>query len=155
GGAILDAAHDTTFGVHGVNVVNSIAAAAATDFVRLTKSEVIAAPKTIAGLIIAGDNITVSGAALTVSNGSIQMGGAGSAQATISASLTLGAGANAESVIQVDEGNTLTITSSLTDVVANTLRKRGLGTLVLTGSNGVSLASPISVDQGVLRVGSN
>jgi autotransporter-associated beta strand protein len=53
----------------------------------------------------------------------------------------------------VDKGNTLIISGVLTTSGAaiDALRKRGLGTLTLSGANAISLTSSISIQQDVLR----
>lgn len=159
GGAVsTPAIHTVASGIAAANVVTSLAAATATDIVRLTQSETINTAKTIAGLIIAGDGITVAttgGGSLNITSGSITMAGPGTASATISVPLTLGV-TGTESIVQVEDGNTLTLSNTLSFAgIANTLRKRGWGTLALSGSNGLSLIGSISVEQGVLRAGSN
>ena len=171
GGAAREAVHDTTTGIHAANntatnFYTSLAAVpgagTGTEVVRVTKSETLTSAKNIGTLIIAGDNITINAqgaGAITVASGSLVMSGAGAARATIAAPLTLGV-TSAEAIVQVEEGNTLTVSSVLSFAggAANTLRKRGLGTLTLSGANsttGAPLTGLISVEQGVLRAGSN
>ena len=127
------------------------------DFARLTKSESVSSAISLAGLEINGDGITISGSgSLTISSSgstALTMTGANPASATISVPVTLGLfQAFSDNYVQVDAGDTLTLSGALTVPAGTILHKRGLGTLVLSGPNAASLAASISVEEGTLRI---
>src|SRR5204863_40258 len=75
---------------------------APTDFVRLTKSEVINSAITVAGLEINGDGVAITGSgSLTITTGSLTVTGANPATATIAVPLTLSP-SSGDDVVQID-----------------------------------------------------
>ena len=98
----------------------------------------------------------IGGTAVGSASGQILMNGPGAAQAIISAPLTLRSpAARNEAFIEVTEGNTLTISNAISTAGAVVVRKRGLGIATLSGNNAATLASPIAIEEGVLRAQSN
>src|SRR5262249_22736413 len=132
---------------------------AATDVVRLTRSEVLNTTITVAGIEFAADGITISGTgSITVVNGAnpvtVALTGPSPATATIAVPLTLNAPSGQDDLVQVDALDTLNLTNTVTTLAGATLRKRGLGTLNLAGSN-TTLASSVTVAEGSLGVANN
>src|SRR5262249_4319326 len=132
---------------------------APTDFVRLTKSESITSAITVAGIDFNGDNITISGTgSLNIANGTgsvgLAMAGANAATATIAVPVIFSAPSGQDNMVQIEAGDTLDLTGTVTTTSGATLRKRGLGTLILTNNNS-ALASAVSVDEGVVGIQNN
>ncbi|MBL8825996.1 MAG: hypothetical protein JNM18_03365, partial [Planctomycetaceae bacterium] len=142
------ATHSAGVGLMAAPFVTDINAATATQNVKATSSQTLAANKTINGLMLVGDGITIDGPFTLASTQAAKIVNVGGNNRIETTGLNFGAAANV--LLQTELGSGLTITSNVQGT--GTLRKELSGTLTLNPTTSSSVYSgSLTVNQGVVR----
>ena len=133
----------------GANFTTNLATATATQNVKLTASVALGAAAVGNALLLVGNNIAVTGAALTLA-GTGLIASSGTGNSISGGTLTLG---GAEGLVFVDRASDLTLAGPIAGATSD-FGKGGAGRLTLTGANTYT-GGTTWVTQGVVRAQNN